>query len=328
MWFLGKTMISVYITAKIPKEGIELLKKKGFQVEVNNSDKNLSARELKEIFSKFDAVLTLMTDKIDEETLAAASGRLKIIANYATGFDNIDVLAAKRRGVVVTNTPVSGQAVAEHAFSLILACAKRIVEADRFVRTGKFTRWDPMAFLSGQVAGQTIGIIGLGRIGASVGRIAYDGFGMKILYHDIDRFQDFELLTDAKLVSLFELLSVADVITLSVPLTFSTRHLIGKRELELMKNSAILINVSRGVVVDEAALIWALSTKKIAAAGLDVFENEPNIPHELLTLSNVVFTPHIASATFETRISMAKIAAQNIIDVFEGKTPFGIIKVS
>src|SRR3989344_1302368 len=180
-------MISVYITAKIPKEGIELLKKKGFQVEVNNSDKNLSARELKEIFSKFDAVLTLMTDKIDEETLAAASGRLKIIANYATGFDNIDVLAAKRRGVVVTNT-----------------------------------------LLSGQVAGQTIGIIGLGRIGASVGRIAYDGFGMKILYHDIDRFQDFELLTDAKLVSLFELLSVADVITLSVPLTFSTRHLIGK----------------------------------------------------------------------------------------------------
>ncbi len=306
-----------------------MLAKRGFSVDVNEAGKNLTKVELKNVFGQYDAVLTLMTDKINEEVIGAASPKLKIIANFAVGFDNIDVLAAKRRGIIVTNTPgVAGESVAEHTFMLILACAKKLIEADRYVRGGKYQRWDPMAFLSGQIWGKTIGIVGLGRIGTYVGHIAYGGFRMKILYYDIVRSEDFEMLTEAQLVSLEQLLGESDFVTLHIPLTYNTRHLIAKKELALMKNSAILINTSRGAVVDEKALVEALSKKKIAAAGLDVYEHEPTVPMELRTLANVVLTPHSASATYETREAMAKIAAQNIIDVFEGKTPAGLVRVS
>ena len=322
-------MKRVYITYKIPDLCSQLLRKRGFDVDVNDNNNNLTKSELVEIFSKYNAVLCMMTDKVDEEVIDAASGNLKIIANYAVGFDNIDVLYAKKHGIVVANTPgVAGESVAEHTFMLILACAKKVIEADKFVRRGKYHRWDPLAFLTPQIWGKTIGIVGLGRIGTYVGHIAYGGFKMNILYYDVVRSEDFEMLTEAKYVSLDRLLSAADVITIHVPLLATTKHLIGKRELSMMRESAILINTERGPVVDEKALIWALLEKKIAAAGLDVYENEPTVPYGLKTLGNVVLTPHIASATIETREAMAKITAENIIAVFEGKNPPGLVNVS
>ncbi len=320
-------MPSVYITYQIPKIGLNLLKPKGFVVETNNSDKNPTKDQLKEIFSKFDAVLTLMTDKIDADIINSASSNLKVISNYAVGFDNIDVLAARRKNIIVTNTPgVASESVAEHTFALILAASKRIIEADKYVRLGKYTRWDPALFLSSQIWGKTIGIVGLGKIGTFVGQIAYGGLRMKILYYDIMRSEDFELLTEAKFVSLEELLKNSDVVTIHSPLTAKTHHLIGKEQFQLMKNTAILVNSARGPIVDEEALVEALKNNQIAACGLDVFEREPVISEELIRLPNAVLTPHIASATIETREAMSKIAAENIIAVFEGREPYGLVK--
>lgn len=322
-------MPKVYITCVIPDLAHKLLKKKGFSVKGNDSAGPISKEELKKVLKSYDAVITSVADKIDDEALSHASVNLKIIANYAVGFDNIDVLSAKRKGIVVTNTPdVAGEAVAEHTFALLLACKKRVVEADRYVRVGKFRSFEAMLFVSPQLWGKTIGIVGLGRIGTYVGHIAYGGFKMNILYYDVVRSEDFEMLTEAKFSPLDDLLKKADVVTLHVPLLPTTRHLIGRRELRMMKDEAILVNTSRGAVVDEEALITALSEKWIAAAGLDVYEHEPSVPHALKTLGNVALTPHTASATQECREEMARITAQNIIDVFEGKTPFGLVKVS
>lgn len=321
-------MSAVYITGIIPKIAITLLAGKGFSVEVNSSQANLSREMLKEVFGKYDAVVTLVTDKIDKEVLAGASPNLKIIANFAVGFDNIDIDGCRKMGLTIANTPgVAGESVAEHTFALIFACRKRLLEADRYVRDGKFKIWDAMSFLSPQLWGSTIGIIGLGRIGTFVGHIAYGGFRMNILYFDITRAEDFELLTEAKFESVDYVLKNADVLSLHVPLNSKTHHLIGREQLKVMKNSAILINTSRGPVVDEVALVEALKTGEIAAAGLDVFENEPNISPELIKQENVILTPHIASATIETREAMARITAQNIIDFFDDKTPFGLVKV-
>ena len=321
-------MPNVYITAKIPDDGTSLLRKKGYQVDVNESGRSLTKSQLSDVFARYEAVITMIFDIVDEEVLKAAKS-LKIIANFAVGFDNIDVLEAKKRGIVVANTPgVASQSVAEHTMMLILACQKKLILADRFVRSGKFQRWDSMNFLSPQIFGKTIGIIGLGRIGTAVGKMAYHGLAMKILYHDVVRSEDFELLCEAKPVSLHALLAQSDFVTLHVPLNSRTDHLMGRKQFETMKHSAIFINTSRGRVVDEGSLIWALTHDAIAGAGLDVFEHEPQVGHELTTLPNVVLTPHIGSATIETRESTAKIAAENIIAVFEGKTPFGLVKVS
>ena len=320
---------TIYITSKIPHDGINLLMRQGFLVKVNGSGKRLGRSQLAEVISKFDGIITLIYDKIDDQLIVGASSKLKIISNFGVGFDNIDVLAAKRRGIAVCNTPgVAGESAAEHTFAMILAITKHLLEADKFVRVGKFNLWEPDLFISPQLWGKTIGIIGLGRIGTYVGHIAFGGFKMKILYHDLVRWEDFEMLTEAQYANLDQLLAQADIVTLHIPLTPQTRHMIGKKELALMKNSAILINTARGSVVDQDALIWALGSEQIAAAGLDVFENEPRIAEGLLKSKRVILTPHIASATVETREAMAKIAAENIIDFFEGKTPFGLVKVS
>ena len=322
-------MPTVYITSKIPKIASDLLINSGFKVDINNSGQNLTKIQLKDVLSKYDGILTLMTDKIDEDVLNSTSPKLKIIANFAVGFDNIDVLSAKRRGIVVTNTPgVAGESIAEHTFALILACAKQIVAADRYTRSGKYRKWDPLGFLTLTITGKTIGIIGLGRAGTFVAHVAYEGFKMNILYFDISRSEDLEILTRAKFTTLDFLLKHPDIVTLHIPLTPKTHHLIGKEQLGLMKNRAILINTARGAVVDEEALIFALKNQQIAAAGLDVFEHEPNISQELKMFDNVVLTPHMASATFECREAMARIAAENIIDVFEGRTPLGVIKLA
>lgn len=319
-------MPKVFITGEIENIGVDLLKHHGFEVKTNDQH-NLPHSQIIEIFSRFDAVITLVSDKIDEEVIRAASPDFKVISNYATGFDNIDVLAAKRRGIVVTSTPgVSAAAVAEHTFMLIMACVKRVIEADRFVRLGKYCRWDPNLFVSPQIWGKTIGIVGLGHIGSYVASIAFGGFKMKVLYHDINSSPDFEMLTEAQQASLERLLKDSDVVSMNLPLTDKTRHMIGREELKLMKDTAILVNTGRGATIDEEALIWALKEKVIRGAGLDVFEDEFHIPHELTTLGNVVLTPHIASATIEARDAMSKLAARNVIDVFEGKEPEGIVK--
>ena len=293
-------MPSVYITSQIPKIAFDLLTKKGFKVESNNTGQNLTKIQLKEILSKYDAVLTLMTDHIDEELLNSASKKLKIIANFAVGYDNIDVLFAKRRGIVITNTPgVAGEAIAEYSFALILACAKKIVTADHHVRSGKYQRWNPLAFLTPTITGKTIGIIGLGRAGTFVAHVAYEGFKMNILYFDISRSEDLEILTRAKFTTLDFLLKHSDIVTLHIPLNSKTHHLIGKEQLKLMKNTAILINTARGAVVDEEALIFALKNQQIAGAGLDVFEHERNISPGVKMLEIVVLPPLMALATFE-----------------------------
>ncbi|KKR78121.1 MAG: Glyoxylate reductase [Candidatus Curtissbacteria bacterium GW2011_GWA1_40_9] len=321
-------MPSVYITNPIPAIGINLLYRKGFKVDINKSGRDLSISGLKKIVGDYDAVLSFLTNKIDADMIDYASKNLRVIANFAVGFDNIDVKAANSRGIIVCNTPgVASESVAEHTFAMILALKKMLIAQDKFVRDGKYNKWDPNLFLSYQVWGQTIGIIGLGRIGTFVAQIAHGGFRMNILYFDVKRSEDLEILAEAVYARIHEILKRADIVTLHLPLDHQTRHLIGREEFRLMKNSALLINTARGPIVDEEALIWALDSGEIAGAGLDVFEYEPKIGRELLQTNKVILSPHTASATFETREEMSRIAAQNIIDVFERKEPFGLVRV-
>ncbi|MEX0621863.1 MAG: D-glycerate dehydrogenase [Candidatus Woykebacteria bacterium] len=317
----------VFVTRTIPEEGIGLLNKKGFQVDINPQDRVLSKEELKEAVAGYDSVLCLLTDKIDGDILDAAGKQLKIVANYAVGYDNIDVKAAGERKVFVSNTPgVLTEAVAEHTFALLMAAAKHIAEADKFVRDGKYKQWEPMGFLGPQIWGKSIGIVGLGRIGSFVAQIAHGGYNMEVLYHDVNKNEEFEMRFSAKFRTIEELLKQSDFVTVHVPLLPATHHLIGAKELGLMKESAILINTSRGPVVDERALVEALKSKKIAGAGLDVFENEPQLAEGLADLPNVVLTPHTASATAEARNAMSRIAAENIIAALEGKQPPNMVK--
>lgn len=320
-------MPSIYITSQIPQIGIDLLLKRHLIVEVNKSGRNLSAEGLKKVVGDYDAILTILTDKIDEDVIGHSSKKLKIISNFAVGFDNINVAVANKRGITVTNTPgVASESVAEHTFAMILSLNKMLTSQDKYVRQGKFVKWEPDLFLSHQIWRQIIGIIGLGRIGTFVAQMAYGGFRMDILYHDIKRSEDLEILTEAKYATVHEICKTADIITLHVPLNESTRHLVGKDEFKLMKETAIIVNTARGPVIDEDALIWALREKKIAGAALDVFEHEPDIARELMQNNRVLFSPHTASATFETRNEMSRIAAQNIIDVLEGREPVGLIR--
>lgn len=311
----------VVITRPIPDPGPGLLRKK-FRVKANPRDKVLTPTQLRAFVKGADAILSVIPDRIDGSVMDAAGDQLKLVANYAVGFDNIDVKAAQSRHVVVTNTPgVLTEAVAEHTVALMAAAARRVVEADDFVRAGKYTQWEPMGFLGPQIWGKTVGIIGLGRIGSWVAEICQSGYGMKVLYHDLERNPEFELRFGAQYHELPTLLKLADVVTLHVPLLPSTRHLIGAPELNLMKKTAILINTSRGPVVDERALVQALKKRQIWAAGLDVYEHEPKLAPGLTQLPNVILTPHIASATQEARAAMSQIAAENILAVLAGKPP-------
>ncbi|MDP2720954.1 MAG: D-glycerate dehydrogenase [bacterium] len=320
-------MAKVYVTRSISEDGIELLKKKGFQVDINPENKVLSKDELKKSIAGYDGLLCLLTDKIDGEVLDAAGKQLKIVANYAVGYDNIDVRAANERKIFVSNTPgVLTEAVAEHTFALLMAVAKRIAEADKFVRNGKYTQWEPKGFLGPQIWGKTIGIVGLGRIGSFVTQIAHGGFNMEVLYYDVKKNEEFEMRFSAKYKNLPGLLGQSDFVTIHVPLLPETHHLIGAKELGTMKQTAILINTSRGPVIDEVALVEALKSKKIAGAGLDVYEHEPDLTPGLSELPNVVLTPHTASATNEARSAMSRIAAENIIAALEGKQPPNLVK--
>ncbi len=323
----------VYITRRIPDVGIALLKKAGFTVKVNQSDTVLSASQLKKAVRGADAILSLLTQTIDGAVMDAAGPQLKIVANYAVGYDNIDLVAAQKRGVVVTNTPgMLTEAVAEHAVMLILALARRVIEADQFTRAKKYQQWEPMLLMGQDIRGKTIGIVGAGRIGAHTARIMHKGFDCQVLYTDVRKHPEIEKELGAQKVSLQTLLKKSDFVSLHVPLLPSTKHLIADKELALMKPNAILINTARGPVVKEKALLKALVKKQIAAAGLDVFECEPAIDcdtsdhYELRAMNNVILTPHIASATVSARDEMARVAAENIIAVLKGKKPLTAVK--
>lgn len=315
---------NVYVTRMLPEKAIDLLKET-CDVEINPDDRVLNKEELLQKVKGRDAVLCLLTDQIDDDVFAAAGPKCKIFANYAVGYNNVDVQAATKRKIVVTNTPgVLTDATADLAWTLLFAVSRRVVESDRFLRQGEFKGWAPMMFLGCDITGKTLGIIGAGRIGANFAKKAV-GFNMKTLYSDLAPNKDFEKETGAEFVKKDELLQRSDFVSIHVPLMPETEHLIGERELSLMKKTAVLINTSRGPIVDEKALVQALEKKTIWGAGLDVFENEPALEPGLAELENVTILPHIASATIETRTNMAFIAVRNILAVMNNQSPLNCV---
>lgn len=309
--------MKVVITHQIPAPAEKMLKDAGHEVIVGSHD-----------FTGANAILSLLNDKITGEVMDAAGPQLKIIANYAVGFDNIDLEAAKKRNIYVTNTPGGFvESVAEHTIALALAVTRRILEADKYVRDNKYHAWEPMLLMGTQLYGKKIGIVGLGRIGSFVAKIAHYGFSMQVLYHTHKP----DLAMEAEMGAVYcdtldKLLASADIVSLHVPLCAETKHLISGPQLKTMKMSSILINTARGAVVDELALIEALKNKTIAGAGLDVFEEESNpenltVNPELTSLTNIVLTPHIASSTAEARGEMSRIAAENILAALNGQAP-------
>src|SRR3989338_6343543 len=323
-------MEKIFVTRAVPEAGINKLKEKGYEVVVSPKDGVLAKDELISALKadKYDAVLCLLTDKIDGDVLDAAGKQTKIFANYAVGFDNIDLKAAEERGVMITNTPgVLTNTVAEHTFALMLAISHRIVEADKFTRAGKYDGWAPMMLLGNDLSGKTIGVVGLGRIGSRVAHHAFNGFDAKVIYNDIKRNEDFEKEFDAVYKEKLEdLLKEADYVSIHVPLLDSTRHLINAERLSQMKPTAYLVNTSRGPIVDENALYEALKNKIIKGAAIDVFEEEPKFVPGLAELDNIILTTHIASATEETRNAMAELAAENVISALEGQIPPNLVK--
>lgn len=272
-----------------------------------------------------DALISLMSDRVDEELLDAAGAGLRVVANYAVGYDNIDVAACGRRGVVVTNTPdVLTDATADHAFALLLGVARRLLEGDDLVRSGGWTGWEPGQLLGRHVTGATLGIVGMGRIGAAVARRAA-AFGMSVVYHNRRRSPEVEALTGARLVSLDELLRASDFVTLHCPLTEATHHLIDSEALRSMKRTAVLVNTARGPVVDEEALAEALEAGELWGAGLDVFEREPLVTERLVRLPNVLLAPHTGSATVVARDGMARLCAQAVVTVLAGGIPPNVV---
>ncbi len=340
----------VFLTRRLPAKALDRLGEV-CDYEIGCDRGQLSRAALLAGVRQADGLICLLTDQIDSEVIAAAE-KLRVIANVAVGYNNIDVEAAQRRQIFVTNTPdVLTEATADLTMALILAVTRRLVEADAYVRAGKFTAWDFELFLGTELTGKTLGIIGYGRIGHAVGRRAAS-FGLSVLYCGRDEiaFRDEPVRTTGRLgqrsretlpapisasalqngltprrSSFRELLAQSDIITLHVPLAAATRHLIDREALARMKPTAYLINTSRGPVVDEAALVAALKAGQLAGAGLDVYEYEPQVSPELLTMKQVVLLPHIGSATHETRTAMALLAVENAIDALSGRTPRNVI---
>jgi len=311
---------SVLISRVLPEEAVARARSR-VVVDLHEADRPLAPAELKSRLKGRQGLVCLITDAIDAPLLAACPD-LKVVSNVAVGFNNIDVAAATARGVVVTNTPdVLTETTADFAWTLLMATARRVVEADRYVRDGKFTQWEFMLLLGGDVHGKTLGIIGFGRIGRAMARRAL-GFGMRVLYQDAvaaDPGTEQELR--ATRTDTATLLRESDFVSLHTPLLPETQHLINAKSLRTMKKTAYLINASRGPVVDEAALAQALKEGWIAGAGIDVFEREPEVHPALMGLPNVVLAPHIASASSDTRLKMANLAVDNCLAVLEGKTP-------
>ena len=308
---------NVYITRMIPQEGIDLLKESA-RVDINPYDRALEREELLEALRDRDGVICLLTDKIDASVMDAARG-IKGFANYAVGFDNIDLKEATRRGIPVANTPdVLTDSTAEMAWALLFSVSRRVVESDRVMRSGTWEGWGPLQFIGGDVSGATLGIVGAGRIGTAMA-LKSRGFNMRIFYADTvsNPVMDHEL--GASRVSFEELLEESDFISIHVPLLPETRHLFGRDEFRRMKSTAYLINTARGPIIHEAELIDALKDGFIAGAGLDVYEFEPEMARGLAGLDNVVCTAHTASATRSSRTSMARKAAVNLLAMIKGE---------
>jgi glyoxylate reductase len=312
--------MQILVTRNLPGNALENLAQNA-EIELWNEKYPMPEEVLKKMIQGKDGLLCLLTDSITAGIMDAAGGSLKIIANYAVGFNNIDISAAEKRSIVVTNTPgVLTEATADLTWALLFAATRRIAESDIYLRSGNWTGWDPNLMLGVDITGATLGIVGIGRIGSAVA-MKSAGFNMKVVYTDDAPNELIEKNLGAVRLSLDELLRVSDFITLHVPLLPATKHLIGDRELRLMKPTAILINTSRGPVIDEAALAEALDKGTIRGAGLDVYELEPIVHPKLLKQKNAVLLPHIASATNSTREKMAYMAVENIIAFIKGKTP-------
>lgn len=322
-------MPKIFITRQIPESGIKILREKGFEVEVSDVDGVMPREQLLAKVKGVDGILSLLTDKMDAELMDAAGPQLKVIANYAVGYDNINLKDAAAHSVVITNTPdVLTESVAEMAIALIFAISRRVVEADQFMRDGKYLGWGPMMFLGNDLVGKTLGLVGLGRIGGAVARRMHDGFEMKIMYYDAKRNEELEKKYNLQFVDLDTLLKESDFVSIHVPMMPETKHLINAEKLKMMKKTAYLVNTSRGPIVDEAALVEALKAGEIKGAALDVYEQEPKMAEGLAQLPNTVLVPHIASATEETRSAMSELAAKNIVEVLEGRAPLTPVKTA
>ncbi len=316
----------VFITREIPIPALDMLKAKVAKIKVWHEEapppKEVIIKEIRDI----DGLMCLLTDPIDAEVINAGKN-LKVISQVAVGYDNIDVKAATQRGIYVTNTPgVLTETTADFTWALLMAVARRVAEADKYVRKGNWKiPWSLMMMLGSDIHGKTIGIVGLGRIGSAIARRAR-GFNMRILYNSRTRKPELEEELGAEYADFETLLKESDFVTLHVPLTDETYHMIGERELSMMKKTAYLINTSRGPIVDEAALYNALKKRWIAGAALDVFEKEPVDPdNSLLKIHNVVVAPHVASASIETRTKMAVMAAENLVSVLEERIPPNLV---
>jgi glyoxylate reductase len=318
----------VLVARRLPKPVMERLAQ-SYDVTLYEGDGAMPRDQLLRDVAGKRAAITLLTDRVDDEFLDAAGEDLVIVANYAVGFDNIDVPACTRRGVLATNTPeVLTETTADLTWALLMAAARRIAEGDRFLRSRKPWIWEPEMMLGQDLHHKTIGIVGFGRIGHAIARRAR-GFGMRVLYHDVYRpSRELEAELGAEYRDLEDVLAEADFVTLHVNLTEETRHLIDAQRLKQMKPTAVLVNTSRGPVVDEEALADALASGEIFAAGLDVFEREPEVHPRLLELENVVVIPHLGSASVETRTAMGMLAVDNVQAALEGLEPPTLIDAS
>ncbi|MBX3729282.1 MAG: D-glycerate dehydrogenase [Candidatus Sumerlaeia bacterium] len=314
----------VFVTRPIPEPGLAKLREAGHDVRVAPQDRKLDRAALLEGLAGAEAAITMLDDRIDAEAFDAGRG-LRVVTNFAVGYNNIDVAAATARRIAVGNTPgVLTDATADLAWALLLAAARRLGEGEALVRAGQWEGWGPLQLLGWQVAGKTLGIVGAGRIGRAVARRG-KGFDMRVLYYGRRDCPEIERETGARRVTLDELLAETDFLSLNCPLTPETHHLIGAPQLAAMKPTAILVNTARGPVVDEEALVEALKTGRIAAAGLDVYEKEPVVHPGLMDLKNVVLLPHVGSGTTETRAVMSVMCADNILAVFEKRQPPSVL---
>jgi len=314
-------MAKVYVTRKFPGHGLQMLWDSPHGVSANEADRPLSREELMQAVAGCDGILTQLHDPIDAEVLDAAGPELKLVSNYAVGFNNIDVDAATQRGIVVCNTPdVLTEATADIAWVLLMGAARRVSEGDRLVRSGEWDGWRPTQLLGSELVNRTLLIVGAGRIGAAVARRA-GAWNMRVLYTAREAKPELERSLGAERVDLDEALPLADYVSLHCPLTEETRHLIGPERLQRMKPTAYLINTARGAVVDEQALVEALRSEGIAGAGLDVYEREPRLREGLADRPNTLLLPHLGSATADTRDAMGRMAAQDLLAVLEGRRP-------
>jgi glyoxylate reductase len=318
--------MKIFVTRKFPGTALDKLTNSGNDVVISEFDRSITPEELIEKGKGSDALITLLTDNIDAEVIDAIGVQLKVVSNYAVGFDNINVKDATDKGVVIANTPCEevNEAVAEHTWALLMSLTRRIVEADESTRRGSYRGWEPGIFLGKGLKGKTLGIIGLGRIGTLVARRA-EGFGMRILYNKRSPDPEAEKELGIEFAELDKLLSESDFMSLHVPLTDETRGMINKKTLEKVKQGALLINTARGQIVEEYDLVEALRSGHLGGAALDVFEAEPNINPELIGMENVILTPHIASATYEAREKMGQLAVDAALNVLKGEKPENIV---